>query len=68
MFHVFFIGSVLVILTTLTGLYAVKLLSGSFVMKLIVALESFVLGDKPAPRTELVFSFQVPEDQMILPL
>jgi len=65
-FHVFFIGPVVVILTTLTRLHTVELLSSSFTMKLIVALEGFVLGHKPAPWMELVFSFQVPEDQMIL--
>jgi hypothetical protein len=57
MFHVFFIGLIIIILITFIGLYTIELLSGFFTIKLIIALEGFILGHKPALWIELVFNF-----------
>ena len=66
MLHVFFISFIIIILTIFIGLYAIKFLSSYFIMKLIIALKGFILGHKSAPWIKLVFSFQVPENQVIL--
>jgi len=65
-FHVFFVGFVIIILTTSASLRAVDPLLGCLTVKLIIAFEGSVFCYKPTPLLEVIIRFQLPQDQMIL--
>jgi hypothetical protein len=65
-FHVFFVGFVVIILTTSASLRAVDPLLGCFTVKLIIAFEGSVFCYKSTPLLEVIILFQLPQDQMIL--
>ena len=65
-FHVFFVSFVIIILANCTDLCATEPLFGRFMIKLIVSLEGLIFSDRSTPLVEIIFSFQVPQDQMIL--
>jgi hypothetical protein len=64
-FHVFFVGFI-IILTTSASLRAVDPLLGYLTVKLIIAFEGSVFCYKPTPLLEVIIRFQLPQDQMIL--
>jgi Mn2+/Fe2+ NRAMP family transporter len=65
-FDVFFVGFVIIILTTSASLRAVDPLLGCLTVKLIIAFKGSVFCYKPTPLLEVIIRFQLPQDQMIL--
>jgi Mn2+/Fe2+ NRAMP family transporter len=65
-FHIFFVGFVVIILTTSARLRAVDPLFGCLTVKLIITFEGSVFCHKPTPLLKVIVRFQCPQDQMIL--
>jgi hypothetical protein len=66
MFYVFFMGFVIIILTTSASLRAIDPLLSYLTVKLIIAFEGSVFCYKPMPLLEVIIRIQLPQDQMIL--
>jgi Mn2+/Fe2+ NRAMP family transporter len=61
-FYVFFVGLIIIILTTSASLRAVDPLLGYLTVKLIIAFEGSVFCYEPTPLLEAIIRFQPPQD------